>query len=109
VLSTLTVHPYCFAHINIARKIWLSRYKVAHTRPKRDIIAPILLQQGSVLNMIWSWALTTFAPDTLEQQLQYDTQCLAQEPLAWFQSWLLHSWQTINEVSSPSSAFALLS
>jgi hypothetical protein len=56
--------------------------------------------------MIWSWALSTFAPETLEQQLQFNTQYFQYVPATWLQEWLLHSWQTINESSSPASVFA---
>jgi hypothetical protein len=56
--------------------------------------------------MIYSWALTTFAPENHEQQLQYSTQYFPTEPLSWFQGWLFNSWQIDHETSSPSSAFA---
>jgi hypothetical protein len=56
--------------------------------------------------MIYSWALTTFAPENLEQQLQHSTQYFPTEPLSWFQGWLFNSWQTDHETSTPSSAFA---
>jgi hypothetical protein len=78
---------------------------LARTRPARQIIDPILPQQGTVLNIIWSWALSTFAPEMLEQQLQFNTQYFQYEPATWLQGWLLHSWQTINESSSPASVF----
>jgi hypothetical protein len=77
-----------------------------HVRPPIHIIAPILPQQGKVLNMIYSWALTTFAPENLEQQLQHSTQYFPTVPHSWFQGWLFNSWQTVHETSSPSSAFA---
>jgi hypothetical protein len=92
--------------VHIARKIGVTRYKLAYTRPPRQIIDTILPQQGTVLNKIWSWALSTFAPETLEQQLQYSTQYFPHEPAPWLQGWLLHSWQTAKEVSLPASAFA---
>jgi hypothetical protein len=56
--------------------------------------------------MIYSWALTTFAPENLEQQLQYSTQYFPTEQLSWFQGWMFNSFQTEPETSSPSSAFA---
>ena len=56
--------------------------------------------------MIWSWALSTFAPDSLEQQLQYNTQYFPYDPPTWFQGWLFHEWQAKNEYSSPASVFA---
>jgi hypothetical protein len=62
-----TIHPLFVRHVLIARKIGIIRYKLARTRPPRQINKPILPQQGTVLNMIWSWALSTFAPETLEQ------------------------------------------
>jgi hypothetical protein len=38
--------------------------------------------------------------------LQSNTQYFQYEPATWLQGWLLHSWQTINESSSPASVFA---
>ena len=56
--------------------------------------------------MIWSWELSTFAPESLEQQLQFSTQYFPYEPETWFQGWLFHEWQANNESSSPASVFA---
>jgi hypothetical protein len=94
-------------HVHIARKIGVTRYRLAYTRPPRQLIETILPQQGKVLNMILSWALSTFAPESLEQQLQYNTQYFPREPAPWLQGWLLHSWQSALEISSPASAFAI--
>jgi hypothetical protein len=69
-----TINPFFVRHIKIARKLGVTRYKLARTQPARQTIDPILPQQGTILNMIWSWALLTFAPGTLEQQLQLNTQ-----------------------------------
>jgi hypothetical protein len=102
-----TVHPIFLRHVHIARKVGVTRYKLAYTRPPRQIIAPILPQQGRVFNMIWSWALTTVAAETIEQQLQYNTQYFPQELLLWLQGWLLRSWLTTEDISSPASAFAV--
>ena len=56
--------------------------------------------------MIWSWAPSTFAPESLEQQLQFSTQYFPYEPATWFQGWLFHEWQANTESSSPASVFA---
>jgi hypothetical protein len=56
--------------------------------------------------MIWSWALSTFAPESLEQQSQFNTQYFEYEPATWFQGWLFHAWQANNKSTSPASVFA---
>ncbi len=104
--SENTINPLFVPHVRIARKIGVNRYKLARIRPGRPDIDPILPLQGTMLNMIWSWALSIFAPDSLEQQLQYNTQYLPYEPPTWFQGWLFHEWQAKNESSSPASVFA---
>jgi hypothetical protein len=101
-----TIHPLFVKHIKIARKIGVTRYKLARIRPARQVIDPILPKQGTILNTIWSWALSTFATESLEQQLQSNTQYFPYEPPTWFQGWLFHEWQTNNESSSPASVFA---
>ncbi len=75
-----TINPLFVQHIKIARKIGVTRYKLARIRPVRQVIDPILPVQGTILNMIWSWALSTFAPESLEQKLQFNTQYLTYEP-----------------------------
>jgi hypothetical protein len=101
-----TVNPIFVKHVSIIRKIGQRRYTHKHVRPPRYPVDPIIPEQGSVLNMIYSWALTTFAPENLEQQLQYSTQYFPTEQLSWFQGWMFNSFQTEPETSSPSSAFA---
>ncbi len=96
-----TIHPLFVKHIKIALKIGVKRYKLARTRPARQVIDPMLPRQGTILNMIWFWALSTFAPESLEQQLQFSTQYFPYEPATWFQGWLFREWQANNESSSP--------
>ena len=61
-----TIHPLFVKHIKIARNIGVTRYKLARTRPSRQVIDPILPEQGTILYMIWYWALSSFAPESLE-------------------------------------------
>jgi hypothetical protein len=90
--------------VNIARKIGRNRYKHASVRTPQQT-EQIQPQQGSVFNMIWSWAINTFAPETLEEQLQYSTQYFPIEPLSWFQGWWINSLPSNESSTSSTLAF----